>query len=152
MVECLAKIAASVTDEATDAQLAMADEIFKALTALFSSLPEDLRKSRTPQSASSRRTLTISPTICAGPRALGILMPVMILLLDPARTPPTKMHGQAVRQLLALAALSPSAFKEATGKLEPQMRDTLETSVRQAVGGRGPATDAPKPQISLRSF
>lgn len=79
-------------------------------------------------------------------------MPAMILLLDPARTTPTKMHTQAVRQLLALAAMSPSAFKEATGKLEQQMRDILETSVRQAVGGRGPATDAPKPQISLRSF
>ena len=79
-------------------------------------------------------------------------MPAMILLLDPARTPPPKMHAQAVRQLLALAAMSPAAFKEATGKLDPQMRESLETSVRQAVGGRGPAKDAPKPQISLRSF
>lgn len=79
-------------------------------------------------------------------------MPAIILLLDPARTPPSRMHAQAVRQLLAFAAASPSAFKEATGKLEPQMRESLETSVRQAVGGRGQATDAPKPQISLRSF
>ncbi|KAH9916212.1 clathrin-coated vesicle protein [Fomitopsis serialis] len=129
MVECLAKIAASVADDATDSQLAMADEIFKALTALLSSLPEELRS-----------------------RALGVLMPAMILLLHPTRVIPSKMHTQSVRQLLAIAAVSPAAFKEATGKLNQQMRDTLETSVRQAVGNRGPAVDAPKPQISLRSF
>lgn len=45
MVECLAKIAASVGNDASDAQLAMADEIFKALAALFSSLSEELRES-----------------------------------------------------------------------------------------------------------
>ncbi|TFY58733.1 hypothetical protein EVJ58_g6238 [Rhodofomes roseus] len=129
MVECLAKIAASIADDATDSQLAMADEIFKALTALISSLPEELRS-----------------------RALGILMPAMILLLDPARVIPTKMHTQSVRQLLAIAAISPAAFKDATSKLDQETRDTLETSVRQAVGNRGQAADAPKPQISLRSF
>ncbi|PCH43056.1 ARM repeat-containing protein [Wolfiporia cocos MD-104 SS10] len=127
MIECLAKIAAS--DKGLDQQVAIIGEIFKAFAALFASLPEELRS-----------------------RALGVLMPTMILLLEPERSPLPTTHTQSVTQLLSFAALSPSAFKEATSKLTPSMRETLESSVRQALGNKGPAVEAPKPQISLRSF
>jgi len=130
MVECLAKIAASSDDDATsDQYMATMAEIYKAFSALFLSFAEELRV-----------------------RALGILLPATILLLDPNRQPPSPVHSQSVTQVLSLAAVSPSAFKEATAKLTPPMRESLEGSVRQALGNKGPATEAPKPQISLRSF
>ncbi|KAI1790592.1 clathrin-coated vesicle protein [Ganoderma leucocontextum] len=130
LVECLAKAAAS-SDEASPPELVMATvgEINKALSTLFLSLSEDLR-----------------------PRALGVMMPVLILLLDPSRQPPTPLHTQGVTQLLSLAAVSPAAFKDATGRLEQSMKDTLETSVRQALGGKAQSAEPAKPQISLRSF
>lgn len=82
-------------------------------------------------------------------------MPVLIILLDSAGSPP---YNLAVGHLLAFATSSPAAFKEATGKLEARERETLEMAVRQAVtaasqnvtggvGGQGS-----KPQISLRTF
>ena len=79
-------------------------------------------------------------------------MPVLILFLDPSRRPATPWHTQAVTQLLSLAAASPAAFKDATGRLEASLRETLETSVRQALGNKGHMTEPAKPQISLRSF
>lgn len=79
-------------------------------------------------------------------------MPVLILLLDSSRQPPTPLHVQSVNQLLSLAAASPAAFKDATGRLEQSMKDTLETSVRQALGSRAHSAEPAKPQISLRSF
>ncbi|GBE87132.1 clathrin-coated vesicle protein [Sparassis crispa] len=130
MIECLVKIAASsIEGTVSEQHLAILGEIYKAFSTLFLSIAEDIR-----------------------PRALGILMPSIILLLDPARTTPSSMHSQSVNQLLSFAAASPSAFKEATGKLSPEMRDTLEASIRQVLGNKGPTTEAPKPQISLRSF
>ena len=88
----------------------------------------------------------------SGPRALGVIMPVLILFLDPSRQPPTPLHTQAVTQLLSLAAASPAAFKDATGRLEQSSKDALETSVRQALGSKGQVAEPAKPQISLRSF
>ncbi|KAM5530811.1 hypothetical protein V8D89_015522, partial [Ganoderma adspersum] len=119
LVECLAKAAAS-SDEASPSERVMATvgEINKALSALFLSLSEDLR-----------------------PRALGVMMPVLILLLDSSRQPPTPLHVQSVNQLLSLAAASPAAFKDATGRLEQSMKDTLETSVRQALGSRAQSAE-----------
>ncbi|KAI0717727.1 ARM repeat-containing protein [Cerioporus squamosus] len=130
LMECLAKAAAS-SDEASPPERVMVTvgEIHKALTALFMSLGEDLR-----------------------PRALGVIMPVLILSLDSSRQPATPLHTQSVSQLLSLAAASPAAFKDATGRLEPAMRETLETSVRQALGSKVPVAEPAKPQISLRSF
>ncbi|KAI0830170.1 ARM repeat-containing protein [Trametes gibbosa] len=130
LVECLAKAAAS-SDDATPSEkvLATVNEIHKATSALFQSVPEELR-----------------------PRALGVIMPVLILFLNPSRQPPTTLHTQSVTQLLSLAAASPTAFKDATGRLEPHARETLETSVRQTLGGKGTSAEPAKPQISLRSF
>ncbi len=79
-------------------------------------------------------------------------MPVLILILDPARQPATPLHTLGVTQLLSLAAASPAAFKDATGRLEPPLRERLETSVRQALGNRAAVAEPTKPQISLRSF
>ncbi|OCH91331.1 clathrin-coated vesicle protein [Obba rivulosa] len=130
MIERLAKIAASSDDDTgAEQNLATLSEIYRAFNAMFFSLPEDLRS-----------------------RALGALMPSMILLLDPSQQPSSAAHTQSVTQLLSFAAASPAAFKEATGKLDPDMREVLEESVRQTLGNRGPAVEAPKPQISLRSF
>lgn len=79
-------------------------------------------------------------------------MPVLILFLNPTRQPPTALHTQSVTQLLSLAAASPTAFKDATARLEPPVRETLETSVRQALGGKATSAEPARPQISLRSF
>ncbi|KAI0668842.1 ARM repeat-containing protein [Trametes maxima] len=130
LVECLAK-AAAWSDDATPPEQALAavGEIHKALSALFLSLPEDIR-----------------------PRALGVIMPVHILFLNPSRQPPTVLHSLSTTQLLSLAASSPAAFKDATARLEPPAREILETSVRQALGGKATTAEPAKPQISLRSF
>lgn len=145
MVECLAKIAACV-DELPEKHLTTVGEIYKAFSVLFGSLAEDLRM------YFCDACLNGYSCMYTGPRALGVLMPPMILLLDPGRTPPSAFHAQSVAQLLSFAASSPTAFKEATSKLDPQMRESLESSVRQALGNKALTSEAPKPQISLRSF
>ncbi|KAH9922323.1 clathrin-coated vesicle protein [Epithele typhae] len=130
LVECLARAAGS-SDEASPPERVMATvgEINKAFSALFLSLGEDTR-----------------------PRALGVIMPALILFLDPTRPSPTPLHREGITQLLSLAAASPNAFKDATARLEAPMRETLETSVRQALGSKIQAAEPAKPQISLRSF
>ena len=147
LVECLAKAAAS-SDEASPPEHVMATvgEINKAFSALFLSLSEDLRTSH--RRVEGYRSSLVS----SGARALGVIMPVLILLLDSSRQPPTPLHTQCVTQLLSLAAASPTAFKDATGRLEQSMKDTLETSVRQALGSKAQSAEPAKPQISLRSF
>ncbi|OSD03664.1 ARM repeat-containing protein [Trametes coccinea BRFM310] len=130
LVECLAKVAAlSDDDKPSEHVLATVGEINKALSALFLALSEDIR-----------------------PRALGVIMPVQILFLNPTRQPPTALHTQSVTQLLSLAAASPAAFKDATARLEPSAKETLETSVRQTLGSKAQTAEPAKPQISLRSF
>ncbi|KAF8523823.1 ARM repeat-containing protein [Gautieria morchelliformis] len=88
------------------------------------------------------------------PALLCILLPTLALLLDPSRSPSPPIHMQAVTHLLGFATGAPAAFKEAAGKLEQDVRDTLEASIRQAVGASKTSTQAAasKPQISLRSF
>ena len=78
----------------------------------------------------------------------------MILLLDPPKSSSSSIHIQAVTHLLGFATGSPTAFKEAAGKLNQGMRDILEASIRQAVSGGKTVIQAAalKPQISLRSF
>ena len=84
---------------------------------------------------------------------LGVLLPTMTLLMDPSQTPPSSLHTQTITQVLAFATMSAPAFKEATTKLPPEMKETLETSVRQALGAKKTAaSEVHKPQISLRSF
>lgn len=89
-----------------------------------------------------------------GTRILGILLPTIILLLRPSETTLTPIHTQSVTQILSFATSSPVAFKEATAKLEPSARETMEQSVRRAMGGAAStnAQASAKPQISLRSF
>ena len=90
-------------------------------------------------------------------RALGILLPTISLLLDPASSttvPKSKLHTLAVTQALSFARASPAAFKEATEKMDLSAKEILEASVRQALGANAAATSqtAAKPQISLKSF
>ena len=64
---------------------------------------------------------------------------------------------QTTTQLLSFATTSPSAFKEAAGKLDAGTRELLEHSIRRAMagagaGGVGGTGQVVKPQISLRSF
>jgi len=108
------------------------DETFKGFSSLFASFPEELR-----------------------PNALGLLLPVLILLLDPGRKPLTVLHTMAVNQVLSWATISPGPFKDATSRLEAGDKEVLEASVRQAIHEvQNPTSTSPtvKPQISLRSF
>jgi HEAT repeat-containing protein 5 len=77
----------------------------------------------------------------------------MSLLLDPTQSPPSPLHTQTIAQVLSFATASAPAFKEATTRLPAELKETLETSVRQALGAKkGAASEVHKPQISLRSF
>lgn len=84
----------------------------------------------------------------------GILLPTISLFLSPSKASSSTFHVSAVSHLLSLATASPVAFKEAAAKLDREVRDTLETSIRQAVEGNKPISQSytAKPQISLRSF
>jgi hypothetical protein len=90
-----------------------------------------------------------------GPQALGVLLPALILLLDPAQLPASAVHSLAVSSLLTYAAAASGAFKEVTSKLDSLDRERLEISIRQAVEGisASPAVQpAVRRQISLRTF
>lgn len=129
MIECIARVAA-LEGEATEVRIQIVGEMWKAFAALFTSSSEENK-----------------------PRVLGVLLPTMTLLLDPNQTPPSALHTQTIAQVLTFATASPPAFKEATTKLPAELRETLETSVRQALGGKKNAGgEVHKPQISLRSF
>ena len=104
-------------------------------------------------------------TLCLGPRLLGVLLPTISLLLSNNSSPPpptistttTSIMTQTTAQLLSFATISPSAFKEAAGKLDASTRELLEHSIRRAMsgagaGGVGGTGQVVKPQISLRSF
>ncbi|KAG8932860.1 hypothetical protein FRC02_000421 [Tulasnella sp. 418] len=107
------------------------EEIMKSFAAFFNTVPEEHRV-----------------------RLLGVLLPVSVLLLDPSRSPPSPGHMRVLSHLLAFATSSPASFKEATAKLDTAVRETLEVSLRQALGSRANATPQmpTKPQISLRTF
>jgi len=90
-------------------------------------------------------------------RTYTILLPTLILLLDPTSTPPTPTHSLVVTNLLTLASQAPSSFRDATGTLSPEAKSILETSIRQSVeSSRKVATAGMEkkvaPQIALRSF
>ena len=100
-----------------------------------------------------------------GPRLLGVLLPTISLLLSNNSSPPpptisttaTSVANQTTAQLLSFATTSPSAFKEAAGKLDASTRELLEHSIRRTMagagaGGLGGTGQVAKPQISLRSF
>jgi hypothetical protein len=108
------------------------------------------------------KTGSSSATSHTESRAFAVLLPTFILLLSPSSQsqPPSSVHSLVAAQLLALAAQSPGAFRDATATLSPEARSILETSIRQSVEGRekkaaaGAAAAERKvqPQIALRSF
>ncbi|KAL5476373.1 hypothetical protein ACEPAI_3473 [Sanghuangporus weigelae] len=132
MIEHIASVAARADDTpAQDSQLKGLDEILKALSAFFSSTPDEFRS-----------------------RTLGVILPTLTLLLDPSKSTPSAVHNVAIAQILSLATQTPAAFKEATSKMDAAAKETLETSVRQAIGANASSAGqtSAKPQISLRSF
>lgn len=114
-----------------ETRLTALNEVWKAFSLFFSSVPEALRV-----------------------RLLCVLLPTATLVLDPNCSSPSLLHTQGITHLLSYATSAPAAFKEATTTLPNTTRDVLEMSIRQAVGGMGGAkqSQATKPQISLRSF
>ncbi|TDL16331.1 hypothetical protein BD410DRAFT_889780 [Rickenella mellea] len=87
------------------------------------------------------------------PRVLGVLLPAVVLLLDPSKSPPTPIHALTVSHILSFATSAPAAFKEATGKMDHAPRELLESPVHQALGNKATLSlPAAKPQISLRTF
>ncbi|KIJ41885.1 hypothetical protein M422DRAFT_60390 [Sphaerobolus stellatus SS14] len=132
MIIYIASVAALADEPDTQKLHAPAtEEILKAFSTLVPTLPEASR-----------------------PGVLGILLPTLVLLLDPSKSPQSPVHVLAVTHLLGFATGSSAAFKETAGKLDQNVRDTLETSIRQAVGGAKSTAQqtVAKPQISLRSF
>lgn len=153
MIEFIAKSASSADDDqVSEARTTALGEVWKAISVLFSSIVEDSRMYFFFFRTESR--LICFFFLQTGIRLLGILLPTVSLILDPTSSPPSALHMQGVAQLLSYATSSPAVFKEATATLNPVMRETLERSIRQAVGNRGSAQgqQAAKPQISLRSF
>ncbi len=153
MVEYVAKVAGMAGEEtALQNHLPAVGEIIKAFGTLFTTVPEDLR-----ESWCMPFRLEFSNDLAAtGVRAFGVLLPTLTLLLDPSsQAAPPPLHTQALNQLLIFASSSPVPFKEATGKLDPETRERLESSVRNALSNKltgAMAQQAAKPQISLRSF
>ncbi|KAF9444651.1 clathrin-coated vesicle protein [Macrolepiota fuliginosa MF-IS2] len=132
LVDFIARVAPAVHDNSvTEAQMIAVAEISKAFSMFFTSVPDEKR-----------------------PQLLAVLLPTLCLLLSkgPSGTSPS-ITPQIVAQILSYATTSPAAFKAAADKLEPPIRELLETSVRKAVGSTTTTTQtAVKPQISLRSF
>lgn len=86
---------------------------------------------------------------------MGVILPILILLLDPTETPSNAVHSMVMSYVLGYATSASLAFKEVTTKLDVREREVLEASVRNAVGGLSDKSTAPtavKRQISLRTF
>ncbi|PWN18626.1 ARM repeat-containing protein [Microstroma glucosiphilum] len=129
MVEYAANVGSQ--GKLTTASLGVTAEAFKAFEGLCSVLPDSHRG-----------------------RLLTVLLPTLILSLDPNAQPAVPpLHTLAVQTLLSLASHHPVAFKEATGRIGGAERETLETSIRNAVeaargggagrAGGGSAADGP---------
>ncbi|KAJ7205156.1 clathrin-coated vesicle protein [Mycena haematopus] len=133
LIEYIAKMAPLVSDGSiTEVHAAAISEVWKAFSAFFASVSE------------AHRT-----------RLLGVLLPTITLLLTNPQAAATSVTAQSVKELLTYATLSPAAFKEAAGKLDPATRELLEQSVRRVVGAGSQSStvqSTAKPQISLRSF
>lgn len=122
-------------------------EIFKAFEASLAVIPSDNIDHRA--------------------RAMGVLLPTLILVLDqPVETEKGQSHSGnlCVQTLLQLATRQPAAFKAATAKLDTERRSFLETTVRNALssarpGKRGAGGDesgaggrSGEARIALKSF
>lgn len=100
------------------------------------------------------------------PRGYAVLLPTLLLLLDPnpTTTHPTQLHMVASQTLLSLAQSSPKGFRESMqaleegerGRLERAVRDVVAGNSNQAGGGSGGASGqtavGERKGIELRSF
>ncbi|CAL1697978.1 unnamed protein product [Somion occarium] len=86
-------------------------------------------------------------------QALAFTLPSMILFLHPSIRSLDSLHQQTLTHILSFASSYPANFKEVTSKLEQDMRECLEISVKEVLGGSSlTVADLVKPQISLRVF
>jgi hypothetical protein len=85
---------------------------------------------------------------------LGVLLPALALLLDPAQSSERGLNSIVLSQVLSFAAGNAGPFREAVGKLDSSTQSTLEASIRLALGKQTNAGNqaSTKPQISLRAF
>ena len=149
MVEYLARVAAfGDNTKAMQTHAVAVGEVLKAFNSLFTNLTEDLRMH-----------YHTSMSLCftdyfEGTRLLGVLLPTLTTLLEPATSSPSALHTQAISQLLVFASASPNAFKDASTKLAAETRDRMQGAVREALSSHAPVTTTSnaKPQISLRAF
>lgn len=108
------------------------------------------------------QSTSVSYTICIklhllklsiGIQALAFTLPSMILFLHPSIRSLDSLHQQTLTHILSFASSYPANFKEVTSKLEQDMRECLEISVKEVLGGSSlTVADLVKPQISLRVF
>lgn len=162
LIEFVAKMAPAVHDcSIIESHAAALGEVWRAFSALFSITLEEHREFFFLQFFLILDHFQMWLIVFfVGARLLGVLLPTISLVLstNPAPTTATSITTQTTAQLLSFATTSPSAFKEAAGKLDTSTRELLEHSIRRAMGGGadglgvGGTGQATKPQISLRSF
>ncbi|KIY49942.1 ARM repeat-containing protein [Fistulina hepatica ATCC 64428] len=133
LIGFIAKMVPHVDDSSvSESHTAAIAEIWKAFSAMFSSIAEEHQT-----------------------RLLGVLLPTIALLLSQALDHPSPVASAAIVQLLTYATAAPTAFKDAAAKLDAPTRELLERAARQAMAIHNDAASnqaSAKPQISLRSF
>ncbi|KAJ1026819.1 hypothetical protein NDA16_002116 [Ustilago loliicola] len=67
-------------------------------------------------------------------KALGIILPTLLILLSPSPAAATDLHTFTVRQLITLAGQHAAAFKEATASLDVERKALLENAIRTQLG------------------
>lgn len=89
-------------------------------------------------------------------RAYAVLLPTLILLLNPKASSPSPIHERIVGHLLGLAPQCPAAFRDATATLSSEARTILETSIRQSIIRQQASSTAEvrktAPAIALKTF
>lgn len=125
------------------------EEVLKSFHILFTVFPDATSE------FSVQRLPSLAEYLASGNQALAVILPILILLLDPTETPSNAVHSMVMTYILGYATSASLAFKEVTTKLDIREREVLEASVRNAVEGLSEKSTAPtavKRQISLRTF
>ncbi|TCD62248.1 hypothetical protein EIP91_007144 [Steccherinum ochraceum] len=129
VVDCISAIATADSKQHLQHHTLVVFELWKLMAHLYGHVQVDLRIN-----------------------VLSVVLPSMILLLNPTNAP---IHNATVQQILSFATATPDIFKEAASHLQPEMLKVMEDSVKQVLGGSkaiAAADSGSKPQISLRSF
>ena len=76
----------------------------------------------------------------------SIIIPTVISLLQPGN--PTGVHTACLQQLLQIGSESPVHFKAVVAQLPPDLKEKLETSVRQSASPAGGSSQARQTQAT----